>query len=215
MTDASQRNVMRRKMRAYRQALTPAEQNHASITLCQIALASAHFTSASTIAFYWPIDGEINPIPLMRAALKSGKCCTLPVVPEEEEGLLTFQRVTGSTRFVRDKFGVWTPRPTAAGLVTPTDHDLILTPLVGYTRKGDRLGFGGGFYDRLFDDIGHTANLPLPNLPLKVGCAHQGQEITSDWSPAPWDRPLDVVLTDQTLITVSSQASFEESSHDR
>ena len=209
MTDASQRNVLRQKLRAYRQALTPAEQNHASITLCQIALSSAQFASASTIAFYWPIDGEINPIPLIRAALKSGKCCTLPVVPEEE-GLLTFQRVTGSTRFGSDKFGVWTPRPTAAGVVTPTDHDLILTPLVGYTRKGDRLGFGGGFYDRLFDDMSQTANLPL-----KVGCAHQGQEITSDWSPAPWDRPLDVVLTDQALITVSSQASFEESSHDR
>ena len=87
MTDASQRNVMRRKLRAYRQALTPAEQNHASITLHQTALSSAHFTGASTIAFYWPIDGEINPIPLMRAALKSGKCCTLPVVPEEEEEL--------------------------------------------------------------------------------------------------------------------------------
>ena len=135
MTDASQRNVMRRKMRAYRQALTPAEQNHASITLCQIALSSVHFTSASTIAFYWPIDGEINPIPLMRAALKSGKCCTLPVVPEEEEGLLTFQRVTGSTRFVRDKFGVWTPQPTSAGVVTPTDHDLILTPLSATPEK--------------------------------------------------------------------------------
>ena len=210
MTDAIQRNVMRRKLRAYRQALTPAEQNHASITLHQTALSSAHFTGASTIAFYWPIDGEINPIPLMRAALKSGKCCTLPVVPEEEEGLLTFQRVTGSTRFVKDKFGVWTPRPTVAGVVTPTDHDLILTPLVGYTRKGDRLGFGGGFYDRLFDAIGQTANPPL-----KVGCAHQGQEITSEWTPAPWDRPLDVVLTDQVLITVSSQAPFEESSHDR
>jgi len=210
MTDASRRDVMRRKMRAYRQGLTPAKQDHASVTLCQTALSSAHFTNASTIAFYWPIDGEINPIPLMRAALKSGKCCTLPVVPEEEEDLLTFQRVTGSTRFVKDKFGVWAPRPAAAGVVTLTDHDLILTPLVGYTRKGDRLGFGGGFYDRLFDAMGHTANLPL-----KVGCAHQGQEITSDWTPAPWDRPLDVVLTDQALITVSSQASFEESSHDR
>jgi len=210
MTDASRRDVIRRKMRAYRQGLTPAKQDHASVTLCQTALSSAHFTNASTIAFYWPIDGEINPIPLMRAALKSGKCCTLPVVPEEEEDLLTFQRVTGSTRFVKDKFGVWAPRPAAAGVVTPTDHDLILTPLVGYTRKGDRLGFGGGFYDRLFDAMGHTANLPL-----KVGCAHQGQEITSNWTPAPWDRPLDVVLTDQALITVSSQASFEESSHDR
>jgi len=210
MTDASRRDVIRRKMRAYRQGLTPAKQDHASVTLCQTALSSAHFTNASTIAFYWPIDGEINPIPLMRAALKSGKCCTLPVVPEEEEDLLTFQRVTGSTRFVKDKFGVWAPRPAAAGVVTPTDHDLILTPLVGYTRKGDRLGFGGGFYDRLFDAMGHTANLPL-----KVGCAHQGQEITSDWTPAPWDRPLDVVFTDQALITVSSQASFEESSHDR
>jgi len=210
MTDASRRDVMRRKMRAYRKGLTPAKQDHASVTLCQTALSSAHFTNASTIAFYWPIDGEINPIPLMRAALKSGKCCTLPVVPEEEEDLLTFQRVTGSTRFVKDKFGVWAPRPAAAGVVTPTDHDLILTPLVGYTRKGDRLGFGGGFYDRLFDAMGHTANLPL-----KVGCAHQGQEITSNWTPAPWDRPLDVVLTDQALITVSSQASFEESSHDR
>ena len=210
MTDASRRDVIRRKMRAYRQGLTPAKQDHASVTLCQTALSSAHFTNASTIAFYWPIDGEINPIPLMRAALKSGKCCTLPVVPEEEEDLLTFQRVTGSTRFVKDKFGVWAPRPAAAGVVTPTDHDLILTPLVGYTRTGDRLGFGGGFYDRLFDAMGHTANLPL-----KVGCAHQGQEITSDWTPAPWDRPLDVVLTDQALITMSSQASFEESSHDR
>ena len=210
MTETSQRTVMRRKMRAFRQALTPSEQNHASATMCEIAMSSSHFTRASTIAFYWPIDGEINPIPVMRAALKSGKCCTLPVVPDEKEGLLTFQRVTGSTSFMRDKFGVWTPRHTAAGVVTPTDHDIILTPLVGYTRKGDRLGFGGGHYDRLFDDIGHASNLPL-----KVGCAHQGQEITSNWSPAPWDRPLDVVLTDQALITVSSPASFEESSHGR
>ena len=135
MTEASQRDVMRRKLRAYRQGLTPAKQDHASVTLCQTALSSAHFTNASTIAFYWPIDGEINPIPLMRAALKSGKCCTLPVVPEEEEDLLTFQRVTGSTRFVKDKFGVWTPRPAAAGVVTPTDHDLILTPLSATPEK--------------------------------------------------------------------------------
>lgn len=210
MTETSQRAVMRRKMRAYRRALTPAEQNHASAMLCQIAMSNSHFISASTIAFYWPIDGEINPIPVMRAALKSGKCCTLPVVPEEKEALLTFQRVKGSTRFMRDKFGVWTPRPIAAGVVNPTDHDLIMTPLVGYTRKGDRLGFGGGFYDRLFDDMGHDSNLPL-----KVGCAHQGQEITSDWSPASWDRPLDFVLTDQTLITASSTASFRESRHGR
>ena len=208
MTETSQRAVMRRKLRTYRQALTPTQQDHAAATLCQIALSSAHFTDARTIAFYWPIDGEINPLPLMRAALKSGKCCTLPVVPKEKKGLLSFQRITGSTRFVRDKFGVWTPRPTTAGVVTPTDHDLILTPLVGFTREGDRLGFGGGYYDRLFDDMGHTCNLPL-----KVGCAHQGQEIMSDWSPAPWDRPLDVVLTDHALITVSSTVPFEEPSH--
>ena len=86
MTETSQRTVMRRKMRAFRQALTPSEQNHASATMCEIAMSSPHFTRASTIAFYWPIDGEINPSPVMRAALKSGKCCTLPVVPEEKEG---------------------------------------------------------------------------------------------------------------------------------
>ena len=72
---------LRQQMRARRRQIPPAQQAAAAEALCQRVIAQDFFTQAQHIAFYSATDGEINPRPLLEAALKAGKRCYLPIVP--------------------------------------------------------------------------------------------------------------------------------------
>lgn len=77
-------------------------------------------------------------------------------------------------------------------MIEAEDHQVIITPCVGFTRQGARLGFGGGFYDRLFAQ--------LPRSVLRLGLAHHRQALPTDWKSNPWDQPLDIIVTDREVI---------------
>ena len=92
-----------------------------------------------------------------------------------------------------NKFGIAEPKPDVSAIILPGQLDIIFMPLVAFDDQGQRLGMGGGFYDRTL------ASLPQGcNKPLLVGLAHQCQQV--DMVPAePWDVPLPRVLTPYKL----------------
>ncbi|MGA1189800.1 MAG: 5-formyltetrahydrofolate cyclo-ligase [Pseudomonadales bacterium] len=192
MPPSPEQGAIRRDLRARRRSLDVEAQTDAALNVRDLVHQLPEIQSAKTLAYYWPIDGEVSPIPLMKIHLKEGRRCTLPWIPDAPSSRLGFQLFTPTTRFHNDRFGIPSPSPNSSAVIEAEDHQVIITPCVGFTRQGARLGFGGGFYDRLFAQ--------LPRSVLRLGLAHHCQALPTDWKSNAWDQPLDIIVTDREVI---------------
>ena len=181
------RSNLRHQLRQQRRQLSRSVQRHAAQQLLIKVGRSQPFRRAKKIAFYWPNDGEISPLPLLHLAQKLGKQCFLPVVSSHTQGM-TFRQYRRGDRLQTNQFGIPEPSHQAASVLVH-NLDLVLLPLVAFDRQGNRLGMGGGFYDRAF------AGLRM-RLPIRLGLAHELQKVPQlDF--ASWDLPLHRVCTEK------------------
>ena len=138
------------------------------------------------VAFYVPTGSEADPKPHADAALAAG--CTLALPHVVDRALpLRFLRWNAGDPLVEGPFGLRQPESDAE----TCDPSIILTPLVGFDRAGNRLGQGAGHYDRAF------AAHPQA---IRVGIAWSMQEVDA-LSADPWDVPLHHIATEKEWIT--------------
>jgi 5-formyltetrahydrofolate cyclo-ligase len=149
------------------------------------------------IAGYLPNDGEISPLPLLHAAQRSGKCIYLPLLATGKT-LLFMRYRPGLTPLRRNRLGILEPYFRSEDLIPPERLDLALLPLVAFDIEGNRLGMGGGFYDRTFAFKQRRAQAVGPVL---VGTAHQLQKTRDSLAIKRWDIPMDFIATDRALYT--------------
>jgi 5-formyltetrahydrofolate cyclo-ligase len=140
-----------------------------------------------TIAGYWPIRGEFDPIPYLTQwqQAKAERTIVLPVV-EPRQKQLAFHTWSPDHTMEPNTYGI--PEPKSGIPVIP---DVLLIPCVGYAKGGYRLGYGGGFYDRTLASI--------KKRPLTVGLAYSYAYIP-DFVPGLFDIPLDVILTEGGVV---------------
>ena len=140
---------------------------------------------ARTVALYMGLDDEAPAQRLAAPLIAMGKRVALPRVLDRL-GSMDFLPWTPDAPLVPGPFRTSHPEP-GDGPVTP---DAIIAPLVGFDRALNRLGQGGGYYDRAF------ARFPDA---LRIGLAWSAQEL-DDVPADPWDLPLDIILTEAELI---------------
>ena len=191
---------LRREMRHKRNALCPARQSAAAAGLLDQLLSLAVFNSAGVIAMYVANDGEIDPARVMQWCRENAKIPTVPIVQRDSEPLV-FAQVTGRTRFRKNKFGIHEPDIAQCRVFTAQQLDLALLPLVAFDRTGNRLGMGGGFYDRTFEFLAGTDG----SGPELIGIAHEMQKVQR-FDAEPWDIPLSAVVTDQQVYAFRAGA---------
>lgn len=195
-----ERTCLRRSYRVRRQGLSERQQRAHAERIRRHFLASPLLWRARRIAAYLSVDGEPDLRPLLRRLHELGKVLALPVV--ENGSRMSFFAHSPDRSLVVNRFGIEEPAPQAAW-VRPLALDLVLTPLTAFDRQGNRLGMGGGFYDRRF------GSLPPRLRPLLVGVAHAVQE-ADELPSAPWDIPLDGVLTERGWRSWSSRMACGE-----
>jgi 5-formyltetrahydrofolate cyclo-ligase len=143
---------------------------------------------ARHVAGYWPADGEIDVLPALTEAHRRGALTYLPRVPGPDLPL-RFRVWRPGVPLRRNRFGI--PEPaTGPGLARACRLDAVLVPLVGFDRRGNRLGMGGGFYDRTFAGRHRT---------LLIGVAFDCQRVLrvpTHW----WDVPLAAVVTERGIV---------------
>lgn len=182
--------MLRTQLRQQRRDLSPNTQTLAAQKLLIKVARTPLFRKACKIAFYWPSDGEISPLPLMQLALTLGKQCFLPVV-DAETLTMSFRQYRRGDRLRSNRFGI--PEPVPQKPTLPVHAlDVVMMPLVGFDEHGNRLGMGGGFYDRAFADLRHRR-------PLRLGLAHSLQKVASLES-ACWDIPLHGICTEKSFL---------------
>jgi 5-formyltetrahydrofolate cyclo-ligase len=138
---------------------------------------------AAIVAGFWPLAGEIDIRPLLTALHQAGHTLALPHTPPRGRPL-TFRRWQPGDTLQLGRFGTQIPTGPA---VTPT---VLLVPLLAFDRRGYRLGYGGGYYDRTI--------AALPGV-ATIGCAFAAQQIPAVPSGVT-DMPLDRVATERGLI---------------
>ncbi|MFZ5723629.1 MAG: 5-formyltetrahydrofolate cyclo-ligase [Pseudomonadota bacterium] len=182
---------LRRTLRARRRALGKPQQRAAARRLCRRVVASPQYRAARRIALYLAADGEIDPAPLTVRALRDGKHVYLPVLHPLTRNRMLFVRYRAGVALRRNRYGIPEPRARRER-AAPWQLDLVLTPLVAFDRAGNRLGMGGGYYDRTF---ARTQAGRWPRRPVLCGLAHRLQEV-AELPARPWDIPLARVFTD-------------------
>lgn len=165
-----------------------AEINSPEASIDLIAHFPAQDFRGKTIAGYWPHRNELDMRPLLDALYAQGFSLALPVVRRKAQPL-EFHRWTPETEMKTGAFGI--ARPKTENPITP---DIILLPLLAYTEIGERLGYGGGFYDRTL------ADLKLRKEIWACGVAYAAQK-AQILPTEPTDMRLDAILTEEGYRT--------------
>lgn len=171
------KRALRARLRADRDAVPPQ-------VLPVPAAFLARLSPGLVVATYVPMHGEADPAPLAEAAVAAGCTLALPHVVDRATPLRFL--AWGAEDLAPGPFGLRNPHPHWAE-VAP---DVILTPLVGFDRRGNRVGQGAGHYDRAF--AAHPAA-------WRVGVAWSVQEVDA-LGPDPWDVPLHAIATEKEWI---------------
>ncbi|MEP3654307.1 MAG: 5-formyltetrahydrofolate cyclo-ligase [Litorimonas sp.] len=140
-------------------------------------------TKTNVIAGYAPINHEIDVWPLLTNLQENGSRIVLPVIMGIEKPLV-FREWTPKSEMEVDRYGV--SYPASGETLIP---QLILLPLLGFTQTGDRLGYGGGYYDRTLDSLRREGEV------FACGVAYAGQEVR-DLPTDAHDAKLDGILTE-------------------
>lgn len=172
--------------------LSAAEQQQRSQAVCRRLSRQKLFRTSRRIAAYLPADGEVDPRPLIELAWQLGKQVYLPVLIPWLGNRLWFARYTPDTRLASNRFGIAEPEISHRQRIAAHALDLVLTPLVGFDNNGNRLGMGGGYYDRSFSHLLRHKHWCKPRL---AGLAYDFQQLPR-LSSRPWDVPLTAVVTD-------------------
>lgn len=187
------RQQLRALIRQRRKQLTPNQQQVAATQLVQQVLALPQLQHKQHIALYLANDGELDPYPLMQALWQQGKQLYLPVLHPFTAGYLLFVHYTPDTLLYPNRFGIPEPLPECHRIVPLNQLELIFTPLVAFDKAGNRLGMGGGFYDRTL------AQLPKNSPCDVIGLAHSCQQVEAVPTEA-WDIPLKQIITPEHVF---------------
>ena len=176
-----------------RRALDFRERRLRADALCRQLFRQALFNNSRRVAVYLPSDGEVDTSDIIARAWALGKQVYLPVLVPHQHNRLWFARYQPDTPLVSNRFGIPEPEVVHRQRVAPYALDLVLTPLVGFDDAGNRLGMGGGFYDRSFAFLHQRRSWYKPRL---VGVAYDFQQLPQLPAQA-WDVPLTAVVTDR------------------
>jgi 5-formyltetrahydrofolate cyclo-ligase len=147
----------------------------------------------SDIAVYLPFDGEPDLTPAMNELDEHGITLALPVVHEVSgRSTLIFRQWTRNCELRPNRYGILEPSGTAE--IPLLRFDVILMPLVGWDRRGSRLGMGGSYYDRALQPF---TRMPRP---MRMGVGYESQE-SADIPVDPWDIRMHAMLTEKGWFT--------------
>lgn len=187
------RSSLRRAFREKRSVLTKQQQASAAQEVLKQAIAYKIFDDCSRVAIYLTNEGELDTQPLIEYLWAQGKEVYLPVLHPFSKGYLLFLRYTPSTVMKANNFGILEPILNVMTLCPIAQLDIVLTPLVAFDEKGNRMGMGGGFYDRTIKGIASKQS-------RLIGLAHDCQKTVS-LPIQVWDIPLPEVLTPTSLFS--------------
>lgn len=179
-----QKVELRARMDAVRAAIAPdLRARLAGLLAERIAAERSLFGAGATASSYRAMSSELDPEPAEGVLRAQGHVIVLPVTPPMGQPL-AFHRYDAGDRLIRHRYGMREPDPARPRL----RPDALLIPLLAFDRRGNRLGYGGGYYDRTL------RMLRQEDTCLAIGLAFSNQQVDAVPHDA-YDQRLDAVVT--------------------
>ncbi len=185
---------LRIQKRQQRRCLNPGEQAQHATQLAHQITRHPRFLSCRRIACYLANDGEIDPIYIIEQAWLRGKQVYLPVL-QPLKNSLHFALFEPGSSMCTNKYGIQEPAKSPDKTLSAQQIDLMLVPLVAFDANNNRLGMGGGFYDR---SLAYLNNRQFNKKPYLIGLAHELQK-TDQLPVQSWDIRMDAIATEEKI----------------
>jgi len=193
------RALIRRRMRSLCADMTPAERMRAGAAIARILEDSGIVRENTAVAGFWSLPTEVPMLIVQMLIERLGARYHLPILGPEQQ--LRFGSFRAGQNVRANRFGI--PEPAEPEhFLSPSDLDVVLMPLTAFDRSGNRLGSGGGWYDRSFAFRSDGTR----SSPTLVGIAFADQE-TASVPHESWDVRMDMVITDRELIRCTASAT--------
>ncbi len=195
----------RRRMTAVRDALLPAERTDRSLRLCErvecevLAPMRRRLRRPLAVGVYAAFRSEADPLPLVRTCWLAGDTVAASRI---EGGELAWRIVRDPEDWQPGAWGIPEPDPArTAALPAAKAPDIVLVPGLAFHPAGGRLGYGGGYYDRLYakERAAGRSNI------CWIGFALTPQVTTRELPVEAHDLPLDALATDEEVIWLSKE----------
>ena len=183
------RPLLRQKIRDLRKTITPEQRDHYSSQLIDQFTKNPKIKEAQCVALYISVDGEIDTNGVIEWCLARNKKVAVPVLHPFSKGNLLFLNYDKNTVMVKNRYNIPEPELNVQIVIPLSKIDIMFTPLVAFDSKGNRLGMGGGYYDRTLQDYHNTKQGPYP-----IGLALDIQEVGTLPTEI-WDVPLPEIIT--------------------
>jgi len=191
---SEKRQLIRRKIREKRNNLSMEVQKTASERLIISFLQHVPLPQNARIGCYLSNDGELNTSLLIQELWSKNHAIYLPIIHPFNSTNLLFQKYEKTSPMKANRYGILEPKLNCSEVCPVSQLDILLLPVVAFDSIGNRMGMGGGYYDRTLSSY-YRDKWPVPKL---IGLAHDCQKVERLPTEA-WDVPLQAILTPTTF----------------
>ncbi|MGN0915290.1 MAG: 5-formyltetrahydrofolate cyclo-ligase [Succinivibrio sp.] len=181
------RNSIRQKLLEKRRTMTEADALSSGLKVLEFLKNDSYFDTKKVVASYLSMGGEISTASINEYFL-SKHTLALPFMDVHVRGHMNFYEYRSGESLIENRYHILEPQNLEERYIAPDAIDALIVPLVGFDKKGNRLGMGGGYYDRMLKKISKNCRV--------IGIAYSFQEI-DDVPVESWDVPLKEIITDE------------------
>ena len=185
------KRALRKKIIALRDMLSPTEIMEKSALIADKLYSLPAYAQADKIMFFIDFGSEVSTRSMVEETINRGKLALAPKALPKTRELIPSQILDWDSDLVPGAYNIPEPRDDSLRPCNPGDIDLLIVPGVAFDLKGNRLGYGGGYYDRFF--------LMLKPGVLLVALVFDLQ-IQPEIPVEEWDRRVDLVITEKRII---------------
>ena len=163
-------------------------------------LSLKEFEESHTVSIYMDFDNEVRTREIVSDSLQRGKRVVIPYMKGKNNTLLLSEVRDMEKELERNTFGILEPKREYFRYIPDSEVEMLVVPGVAFDEKGRRLGFGGGYYDRLLINVNKST--------LTIGLAYEFQIVRE----IPWwfyDIFIDRIITEKRMIQCQNQETRE------
>ncbi len=160
-----------------------------SRAICRRLISDSAFVTASVVGLYWPFRNEVLTQPVFHEALAKRKRVGFPLVRVDERRII-YVSVDDESELSAGTYGIREPRLIPERVIPPEELDLLVVPGVAFDERGYRIGYGGGYFDRLLaSGVTATRAATAFDMQIVVRVPHE-----------PHDEKVDIIFTEDRII---------------
>lgn len=179
------RSSIRQKILQTRRTITSEEAHAAGLKVIEKIKKLEFFSKPKVVGSYLSMGGELSTAPINDYFLEK-HTLALPFMNVHERGIMDFYSFDKGDDLIENRYHILEPVNDPEKHLTPDVFDALIVPLVAFDSHGNRMGMGGGYYDRMLKKVSSEC--------LIIGVAYDFQKI--DKIPIePWDKPLNQMVT--------------------